>query len=338
MADRAADHWRIGVLSGTGTALKRTIPALRESELCRVSVVHGRNPDRLRAAAQHAPHAKLVTDEREFEELAAHYDVVFIGSPPFLHPRHIALAVRLGKPILCEKPLVSRPDDLAAVVDTLSGHDIPFMLAHQLRHQEAVRHISSLVTGGELGVPVAATLQWCFRMNHDAPNARWKADPARGGASALTDCGVHCLDLAAALFGHPESVAASAHSVKSASTMDTVVVLLSCGGLPVMVVASQQGHPGANDLTITFSDGLVQAKGMLGEAALPAVTWTQGSATTTRSFDPVNLYRAEVEDFCRSLSNGHSVGTTLADAVAVCATVFAAEESARRGETVTIKR
>ncbi|ANN18892.1 hypothetical protein SD37_26895 [Amycolatopsis orientalis] len=327
--------WRLGILSGTGTALKRTIPALRNSKVCQVSVVHGRDPGRLRLAGRHAPNARLVTSEEEFAENAPHYDIVYIGSPPFLHLAHIALAGRLGKPIICEKPLVSNPADLDTLLTPGTRPRVPFMLAHQVRHQAAVDHVRSLLRGGELGRPVAASLQWCFQLNHEASNAAWKLDPALGG-SALADCGVHGIDLALALFGRPDWVAATGHSIKSAATMDTTTLLMSCGGLPVTVVASQSGHPGANDLVITLSDGLIEARGMFGETAATSVVHTKGTSVVTRSFDLINLYRAEVEDYCAALSRGESAGTTLDEAVLAARVVFAAEESARTGAALKI--
>jgi len=328
--------WRLGILSGTGTALKRTIPALQDSTVCQVSVVHGRNPGRLLLAGRYAPNAKLVTSEEEFAENSAHYDIVYIASPPFLHLSHIALASDLGKPIICEKPLVSSPADLDALLKNASRPCVPFMMAHQVRHQAAVEHIGSLLRSGELGQPVAASLQWCFQLNLEASNAAWKLNPALGGASALADCGVHGIDIALALFGRPAWVAATAHSVRSIATMDTAVLVMSCRGVPVTVVASQSGHPGANDLVVTLSDGLIQAKGMLGETAVTSVSHTRGANVVTRSFDTVNLYRAEVEDFCAALSAGEAAGSSLDEAVVAARVVFAAEESARTGVAVNL--
>lgn len=195
--------WRIGVLAGTGTVLKRTLPALLASTDCRVTVMHGRDPDRLRAVAAVDPTIRLAASEAQFAELRPYYDVVFIGSPPFLHLPHLELAFRLGTPVICEKPLTARRADYPRLAGLLGAGGLPFALAHQVRHQQAVAELSRLISCGDLGAPVAADLHWCFLMNHAASNARWKLDPTLGGSNAMFDCGVHAIDLALLLFGMP---------------------------------------------------------------------------------------------------------------------------------------
>jgi predicted dehydrogenase len=327
--------WRIGILSGTGTARKRTIPALLDSDLCRVSVVHGRG-DRLRQIAELDPEIRLASSEQEFADWRAHYDVVFIGSPPFLHLSHLRLAARLGTPVICEKPLVTRRDQLEPALELVERSNIPFMVAHQLRHQPAVTDIAELLTARRFGDPVAASLQWCFMMDHQAPNAAWKLDPARGGSSAMFDCGIHAVDLAVLLFGAPDRVGAVGHRVRSGATLDLVVALLEYRGFAVTIVASQSGSPADNDLRITFAGSALRAPGLLGEQAVGEVELEDGSGTRRLTYEPVDLYRAEVENFCRSLEGQPAVGTTAADAALSSRILFAAEDAVRTARLVDL--
>lgn len=327
--------WRIGILSGTGTARKRTIPALLDSEICRVTVVHGRG-GRLCQIAELDPEIRLTSSEQEFADWRQHYDVIYIGSPPFLHLSHLRLAARLGMPVICEKPLVTQRQEVEPLLELIEESGIPFMVAHQIRHQPAVTDIAEILTARRFGAPVAASLQWCFMMDHQASNARWKLDPAQGGSNAMFDCGVHAVDLAVLLFGAPDRVGAVGRQVRSAATLDLVVALLDYSGFSVTVVASQSASSGNNDLRITFATSVLRAAGLLGEQAVRAVEIVGESGTRKLTYEPVNLYRAEVENFCRSLAGPVTAGTTAADAALSARILFAAEDALRTGRLVDL--
>jgi predicted dehydrogenase len=332
--------WRIGILAGTGTALKRTIPALLDSQLCRVTVVHGRDSDRLKKVAELDPEIQLVTSEAEFVRRSSEYDVVFIASPPFLHLRHLELAVGLGLPVICEKPLISRREELPQLLALLADDPVPFTVAHHLRHQPAVTDIESLLREERLGRPVSADLQWCFLMNQAAPSAGWKLDPERGGSSAMYDCGIHAVDLAVKFFGVPERVAAFAHEVRSERTDDTVTALLDYAGMTVRVLASQSAAATGNDLRITFGDAVLRAENLLGEKPIDRVDIVGGTVSQVLHYQPVNPYRLEVEDFCRWLDAGASggpvIGTDFAAALATTRILFGIEDALQRRESVTL--
>lgn len=297
-----------------------------------MSVVHGRNGDRLKHVADLDATIRLTSSEREFAELRGAYDVIYIASPPFLHRSHLTLAKELGKPVICEKPLVACREDLAAVLELIDTHAMPFMVAHHVRHQRAVTDIVELLQSGRLGVPVAADLQWCFTMDHQATNARWKLDPALGGSNAMFDCGVHAIDLAVLFFGAPNRVGAVAHRVRSKDVLDSVRAVLDYAGFSVTVLASQSASRQGNDLRITFERAALRAAGLLGEQGLNAIDIVGDSGAERLNYERVNLYRAEVEDFCRSLEDGlTAIGTSAADAALTSRILFGIEDSLHSG-------
>jgi predicted dehydrogenase len=324
---------KIGIISGTGSGRKRTISALRDSDVCKVTVVHGRDSSRLAEIVVADPTISVTTDLREFGGMGDDYDVVYIASPPFLHAEHLEFAVSLGKPIICEKPVVTSRKDLDRVTDLLTVSSTPFMLAHHLRHQPAVEELRKIINEGEMGKVAAATLQWSFWMNHDAPSARWKLDAALGGSNALFDAGVHTIDLALLLFGRPERVAGCGHRRRSVSTVDTVAALLDYTDFTAVVTASQSASLAANDLVMTFERGAVKAPGIFAEASLGAIeVYVDGQHDSKKSYGPLNLYRAEVENFCMSLEKGAPhIGTNLSDANEAMRILFAVEDSIRAG-------
>jgi predicted dehydrogenase len=328
--------WRVGILSATGTARKRTIPALRESAICRVTVVHGRDPDRLSSLAASQPGLQLATSLDDFAARRDEYDVVFIGSPPFLHVRDIRLAADIGRPVLCEKPLVARREDLQELADLLEKLPVPLAVAHHLRHQPVVADVAELLASRRLGRPVAASLQWGYLLDHAASNARWKLDADLGGSNAMFDCGVHALDLAVLFFGRPGRVGAVAHRARSGATDDSVTATLDYADFAVTVVASQSATPAGNDLRILFGESSLVVEDLFREKSAARLRIDGGPAAGTVEYEPVNLYRQEVEDFCRALEGFVTAGTGPADALDTARVLFAIEDSVRTGAFVQL--
>jgi len=328
--------WRIGMLAGTGTGRKRILPALRGSDLCRVTVVQGRDPDRLAEVRRTDAGVRLTTSRREFAGLSQLYDVVYIGSPPFRHPDDVAFATGLGKPVICEKPLATNHHQVQAIARTVQAAGVPFTVAHQLRHQQATVDIERIVRDGTLGPVCGSHLQWAFQMDVTAPNAAWKLNPDLAGSSSMFDSGVHAVDLAILLFGTPRAVNAFGHRRRSGDVVDSVTAMLDYGTFGVTVAASTTASTHANDLVVTCSDGVLYAPSMLGENSTPTLHIRRRDDAERRDYASTNLYQAEVENFCRLLAGGPAVGTTLADAVAASNVLFAIEEAVASGCPVAV--
>ena len=329
--------WRIGMLGGTGTGRKRILPALRDSQTCQVTVVEGRSHSRLAEIRNGDSTVRLVSGTAEFEQLADLFDVVYIGSPPFLRTRHVAIATRLGKPILCEKPLATNRQQAMEVAELVRAAGVPFMLAHQVRHQSAVADIKAAVDAGTWGSVRGAHLQWTFRMDRQAPNAVWKARPELAGSSSMFDSGVHAVDLATYWFGAPRAVyATGGASLGEAVVLETVTAVLEYDGFAATVLTSQDAVSHDNGVSITFANAAVRAPGLLGEQPARMIELISGLGHERREYPAGNLYRAEVEDFCASNGGGWTNGATLADAEVTTEVLFAIEDAVASGRRTLV--
>lgn len=96
--------YNISINGATGTAFKRVIPALKDSPICTVSAIQGRNMDVLKEIQKKFNIAEVYIDSKEMLK-KANYDCIYIATPPFLHLGEISNAVKTYKPIICEKPL-----------------------------------------------------------------------------------------------------------------------------------------------------------------------------------------------------------------------------------------
>lgn len=323
--------FRIGIISGTGTGQKRTLPALARSKVCQVSVVHGRDDGRLHEVEERYPHVLTATNLRDFAELADRYDIVYVASPPFLHAEHIGFAKDLDKPILCEKPLVASRSDMARVASVLGDETLPFAVAHQVRHQPILRDLHQMVRAQSHGSPRSVRMQWSFWLDHGKSSAQWKLDPSLGGPNALFDAGIHAVDLALFLFGQPTEISAFGHRHRSSRTDDTVLAILVYDNFSLQINASQSASSSANDLSIAFADTMVRLPGVLGELGGSEIEMLDDTGRDHLPYEPVDLYRATVEDFCERVAGGVSPGTTLPEAVTAMRILFAAERSISEG-------
>lgn len=200
---------RVAILSATGTARKRTIPAIRAMKICDIAAIHGRNESKLSSLAQENSVPRYFLDPAELLD-AVKPDFVFVSSPPALHLEQIRLCLDRRIPVFCEKPLCLSSRE-AEIIRSLAGDlNVPIRVAHHLRHQPGVAALKALITQGKLGQLRRVSMQWASWLNDSAQNAIWKLDPKAGGPDAFYDAGIHAVDLLIYLFPSPSQVTAIA--------------------------------------------------------------------------------------------------------------------------------
>ena len=149
------------------------------------------------------------TDWRALIENPA-VDVVHICTPNAEHLPALLAAIRLGKPIYCEKPVVSSAAEAAQVRAALAetGYAAPTQVAFHLRGFAAVRQAKELIASGRLGRLVRYRIGYYHAGALDASAPfRWKHAPQGG---TILDLASHLLDLTDYLVGLPAELTATA--------------------------------------------------------------------------------------------------------------------------------
>jgi predicted dehydrogenase len=326
----------MAILSATGTARKRVIPAVINGRLCDIVAIHGRDEHRLAALAEENSIPHYFGDARKMLDQTKP-DFAFVGSPPFLHEEHIKLCVETNTPILCEKPLCVSVSEAATIQDLVATSNIPFRLAHHLRHQPGMTALRSSISDATHGKLLRVAMQWGFWLNESSGNAAWKLDPFAGGPDAFYDAGVHAIDLMLHLLPRPRIVTAIGQRGRFQATVDNVSALLLCGDVIVELSASQSSACALNSLTLDFEHATISIPHALSEASFTKAEIISPSSTTTREFDPVDLYGKEVEDFVTLLKGGVSVGTTIDEACRSVHILRAITESHTTGQMISLQ-
>jgi predicted dehydrogenase len=169
-------------------------------------------------------------------------DAVSILTPSGMHPAHaIDVMRRYNVHTVIEKPMALALDDVAAMQTAAAEAGVKIFPVYQNRYNVAVQRVRRDLLGGALGKPVLGTV----RVRWSRSAGYYARDPWRGtwamDGGALTNQGIHYIDLLQYLLGDIESVTASvATRLVDVEVEDTAVatVKFSSGALGVIEVTT----------------------------------------------------------------------------------------------------
>jgi predicted dehydrogenase len=122
--------------------------------------------------------------------------------------RHLPLLRRtlpVGKPVFCEKPLVTSTAELAEVKDLLAAHPTTLFCGYFQPFAADMLAAAELVRGGAFGKITRIRYRNAHHAAYgrwfDNPDLAWFYDPALSGGGAFMDMGTHAIHLARTLFG-----------------------------------------------------------------------------------------------------------------------------------------
>ncbi|MEM9658615.1 MAG: Gfo/Idh/MocA family oxidoreductase, partial [Planctomycetota bacterium] len=195
------------------------------------------------------------------EEESDRVDAVVVSTPDHTHAPAAAMALRMGKPVYCEKPLTHTVAEARLLADLAAEKNLATQMGTQIHAGDNYRRVVEMVRGGVIG-PVREVHVWAAATYNGGPLKkaqkptgvdwdlwlgpaaereyvecaiegrpatvhpyywRWYWDYGNGG---LGDFGCHFMDLAhwALDLQHPTSVAASGPEPDSVATTSGVVV------------------------------------------------------------------------------------------------------------------
>jgi predicted dehydrogenase len=210
---------RLGVgVIGTGWMARAHVSALRRLDVLTgrahgvdLVVVAGRDAARTSAAAATWGFRESTDD---WERVVAHPDVdvvVNLASNAVHAPASIA-ALAAGRHVVCEKPLATRAEDVAAMVDAAAAAPTLAVASYNYRFVPALQFARRLLRSGELGALRSVSLgyeqDWASR---PVDRTGWRFDDPIDG-SVVFDLS-HVLDLLRWLVGEPRSAVANVQTL-----------------------------------------------------------------------------------------------------------------------------
>lgn len=207
-----------GALIGCGTISRAHLKSMKEAGI-RIAALCDVDEDR--AKKQKAEFCyddtQVFTDYQEMLALPE-IGIVAVLTPPYLHQEHVVAALKAGKFVYCEKPVVKTlkgfDDIFAAEKESGKG---AFFTPCRLRGRESPM-IQQYINDGDLGsiYRVDAThFRTRGRPGVDSNlGARWFADSEKAIAGIMGDMGMYFMDKCLHLTGWPKITAVSAMTFK----------------------------------------------------------------------------------------------------------------------------
>ncbi|MDY6921010.1 MAG: Gfo/Idh/MocA family oxidoreductase [Pseudomonadota bacterium] len=149
------------VVIGTGFGARTVAPSYRDAG-AEVVLVSPRDPSAVARAIQ------------------APCDLVSVHSPPFLHHDHVAMAVALGRHVLCDKPFGRNGEEAADMLRLAQQAGVQHFLNFEFRCEPVRERVRLLLAEGAIGEPVHLNYSMYLARGREMPHG-WLFEQAQGG-------------------------------------------------------------------------------------------------------------------------------------------------------------
>ncbi len=207
------------------------------------------------------------TDYRRMLSDNPEISVVAVITPSGMHSEHgLEMMERFGKHIILEKPTMMRPEQLVHAWGVADRLKLSIFPVFQNRHNKAVTRVRRALAAGELGDIriMSVRVRWC-RPQRYYDLAPWRGTFSHDGG-ALTNQGIHHVDLLRHLGGEVDQVSATMRTLgANIEVEDTVVATMrykskAVGVLEVTTAARPDDFEAS--ISIVGEKGLAQIGGI----------------------------------------------------------------------------
>jgi predicted dehydrogenase len=187
---------RIGfAIVGIGRlSIDQILPAFGSTKLCKpVALVSGSPAKARKVAAQYGIKPSAIYSYNDYEHLAQNPEVkiVYIVLPNSMHAEYTVRAAKIGKHVLCEKPMATSVDRCEKMIAACRSANVKLVIAYRQQYEPMNREIVKMIRSGKLG-PLRSYLA-TLTQNQDDPS-QWRLHKAISGGGCLPDVGIYCLN------------------------------------------------------------------------------------------------------------------------------------------------
>ena len=200
-------HINWGLIGCGWVARDYVAPAILACSNARLIALCDSNPA---ASARITDFARVANSFTDLSAFLAHpeLDAVYIATPNSSHRTICEAAARMGKHVLCEKPMATTLLDAQKMVEACAQNGVVYATAFDQRFHAAHQLLKQKIEGGELGDITAVRIHYaCWTPTDWRPatdegaHENWRVDPKKAGGGAFIDLAPHGLDLAQMLLG-----------------------------------------------------------------------------------------------------------------------------------------
>jgi predicted dehydrogenase len=293
---------RFGILGFGLHAGKRLMPGFGLTQNCRVTALSRRSMDK---ATQSARQYGIPFAFDNAEELcrSPEVDAIFVTTPNACHLNDVLLAIRCGKPVLCEKPMGINAGECQQMVEKAREAGVFLGVAQVFRFEESTAWLRQKVAAGEIGRIIFARSEFSFPGG--AGHARaWLNDPAVAGGGPIADVGVHCIDSLRHIL-QDEVLRVSARGFQDAGSggveaVASLTLEFSRGTLATVMVSFRAGY--RTPLELVGETGVLRGDDVLNvERPITLELRREGSVEETVRVSNQLAYAKQVDAFAAAL-------------------------------------
>ncbi len=262
-------------------------------------------------------------------------DAVVITSENMRHRELCLDACRVGKHVLCEKPLATTALDAEAMIAAAERAGVILATAFPMRHNLPAHAVKASLDAGAIGQVLAVRAT-----NHGTLPPGWFLDPALAGGGAVMDHTVHVADLLRwYLDDEPVSVYAEvSHGLYGLPVEDAAFLTITFRSGVVVTLDPSWSRPPSFP---TWGDLTMEIAGERGTLQLDAFNQKLAlyprSGERTRWLDwGADADAALIADFTAAVREGRRPAADGRDGERALAVVLAAYESVRSGQPAPV--
>lgn len=288
----------------------------------------------------------------DYRQLLAQPDIqlVVVGAPNHLHCPIVLDAAGAGKHIVIEKPLCLNLAEADQMIAACRAAGVKLMYAEELCFAPKYVRLKQLLDSGALGTPTLIKQS----EKHDGPHADHFWDVERSGGGVTMDMGCHAIEFFRWMLGRPAirsvyaHLSTQVHGAKTRGDDNAILIIEFENGVIGVAEESWTKLGGMDDRAEVHGSGGVAYADLLHGNAIETYS-SQGydyaveKAGSTRGWS-FTIYEeawnygfhGEMAHFVDCVQNDKTPLVTGEDGKAVLEVVFAAYESARTGQKVTL--
>lgn len=323
-------------LAGLGSLSTNQIaPALMQTRYARLAgVITGTPAKAEQWQSRYGLPAANIYDYDEMESLANNpaIDAVYVVTPNGLHAEHTISAARAGKHVLCEKPMANTAAECEAMIAECAMAGVRLAVGYRCQFEPHHLECRRLARDREFGDIRLIEAGFGFRIGN--PD-QWRLDGELAGGGALMDVGIYALQACRFLTGEEPAVLAALETrtdpVKFAEVDESVTWQMR---FPSGVIADCSTSYNVNGINRfrAYAD-----RGWFGMD--PAFAYTGLRASSSRgeiSFDPIDQFAAEIDDFARCILEDRESKVSGAEGLRDLRVIEAIYASIREGRAVEL--
>ncbi|MFA6584656.1 MAG: Gfo/Idh/MocA family oxidoreductase [Elusimicrobiaceae bacterium] len=335
-----------GALIGFGAVAENGhVPALlAKKDVFKICAVAEPSEERRAAAERFFPGVRAYASLDALLENEKHLDFADIASPPVYHFSCIKKCLKAKLNVLCEKPLVFKHNDFAALAKLAAEKKRALFTVHNWKYAPPMVKARELIEKGLAGNVLHVELHVLRNQPSITAGAasNWRHDPKLSGGGIMTDHGWHNFYLAYCLAkGRPVSITASfsypeRNALQVEQSCSCQLEFLKDGSVnPVTaeIFLTWQSPVRKNWCAVYGTAGVIEIRDdivILERKGQPEQIFSTGEKLSGGSAHPTWM-AGLLDEFARALANPGSGTENLREAEACVALLNAGYKSAKAG-------